>query len=190
MRGSASPRDIAGVLSVFLKGINIESKLKEQTCILVWDEVVGERISAAAQPEFIRDGRLFAVAKSSVWANELNYLKADIIANLNARVAGNVVKEIVFKAGRLPKPRGKVTETPDEKPSLEGIQLTDMELETVEAEARNAGEEAAPVVARMMQTALKLERWKQSQGWTPCKSCGALQHTESGVCPVCSPRSE
>lgn len=178
------PFGIGSLIADMLQGMDIEARVKEQTCVLVWDEVVGEQVASAAQPEFIRDGKLFVTAKSSVWANELTFLKQGIIEKLNRRAGGNVVKEIIFKSGRFP---SKKRESPDEtalKPDLEGIQLTESELEQVEAMAGQAGEGAEDMKSLMM-TALRLEKWKQSNGWKPCRQCGALQNTEDGLCPIC-----
>lgn len=186
MRGNNPPTDIISLLSGFLKGLGLETKLKEQTCILVWDEVVGEQVSSAAQPEFIRDGKLFVITKSPVWANELNFYKADMIIRLNRRVGANAVKDIIFKAGRIvPKPI-KTSPEQTEQTSLEGIQLTDLELESLGAAAKSAGEDASGMMGSLLGTALRLDKWKRAQGWTPCKVCGVLQNTESGVCPMCS----
>lgn len=185
MRGNNPPSGVNSLLREVLKGLGLESRVKEQTCILVWDEVVGEQVSSAAQPEFIKDGKLFVVTKSPVWANELNFYKADMIVRLNRRVGANAVKDIIFKAGRVLPKETKTSAAETEEPGLEGIQLTDLELETLETAARSAGEEASGVVADLMATALRLDKWKKVHGWTPCKVCGTLQNTASGVCPVC-----
>ena len=179
------PQGMGSLLSGVLKKLNLDSRVREQTCLLVWEEVVGEQVSSNARPDFIRDGIMFVVTKSPVWANELTFYKSDMIARLNSKVGGNVLTDIIFKSGRFPAKRTKTLAEQPEAPDLEGIQLTDLELETVEAEARSAGEEASPVVAKLLETALKLDKWKIAHGWTPCKSCGALQNEESCVCPVC-----
>ena len=97
MRINAGMRGLSDFLGDSLKALQLENKIKEQTALLVWDEIVGKQVSAAAQPEFITDGRLFVTTKSPVWANELTFLKADMISRLNKRLGGKVVKEIVFK---------------------------------------------------------------------------------------------
>jgi len=186
MRSGGPPYGLASLISGSLRSLDLERRVREQSCLLVWDEVVGEQVAGAAQPDFVKDGRLFVTTKSSVWANELTFYKSDIIARLNRRVGGPVLKEIVFKAGRIRKkqaaagpPRRTV------EPNLEGIRLTQEELDKVEAAARAAGEEAAGVLRSLMATALRLEKWKRAQGWTPCKRCGSLQNAASGICPPC-----
>jgi predicted nucleic acid-binding Zn ribbon protein len=178
------PFGIGSLISDMLKGMDMETRVKEQTCLLVWDDVVGEQVASAAQPEFIRDGKLFVVAKSAVWANELTFYKQGIMEKLNRRAGGNVVKEIIFKSGRFPAKKQEPSDQTAAKPDLEGIQLSESELESVETMAIQAGE-GAEDVRRLLTTALRLEKWKQSNGWKPCRECGVLQNSEDGVCPVC-----
>jgi len=183
MRGGF-PTGVGSLVAGLLRGLDLECRVKEQMCVLVWDEVVGERIASAAQPEFVRDGRMFVVAKSPVWANELTFYKAEMIANLNRRVGGNVLKEIVFKAGRFPRRTARSVAEPADESGLEGIPLSERELESVGAASRDAGE-GAEDVRHLLETALRLEKWKQARGWTPCAKCGALQNAPDGICPIC-----
>lgn len=184
MRGKP-PFGVGGLISEMLKGLDMQTRVKEQTCLLVWDDVVGEQVASAAQPEFIRDGKLFVVAKSPVWANELTFYKQGIMEKLNRRAGGTVVKEIIFKSGRFPSKKRESPGQPAARPDLEGIQLSESELEQVEAMAVQAGE-GAEDVKRLLTTALRLEKWKQSSGWTPCRECGVLQNSGGGICPVCT----
>lgn len=182
--------DMGSLLSESLRALGLTKRIKEYECVAVWDEVVGEQVAGAAQPEGIRDGRMFVAVKSSVWANELTLLKPDIISRLNRRVGGNALKDIIFKAGRVPNRKKSPIKESAVGPDIEGIPLTDAELERVEAAASASGEDASEDIRRLLTTALCLEKWKQMQGWTPCKLCGTLQNTESGVCPPCEIQGE
>jgi len=186
MISGGPPYGLASLISGSLRALDLERRVKEQACLVVWDEVVGEQVAGAAQPDFVKDGRLFVTTKSPVWANELTFYKSDIIARLNQRVGAPVLTEIVFKAGRIRKKQA-VAGPPEEsgEPDLEGIELTQEELAKVEAVARTAGKEAAGVVQGLLAVALRFEKWKRAQGWTPCKRCGSLQNTPSGICPPC-----
>ena len=182
---SNKPQGIGGLITGSLKAFHLDRRVKENTALLVWDEIVGDQVSSAAQPEFVRDGILFAVVKSSVWANELTFYKSDMIARLNRRVGGNVLKDIVFKAGRMPSRRSQPPTTQSNELNLEGIPLSERELEKVEAAAKNVGADASDALRNLLMTAARLDKWKEAQGWKPCKKCGALQNTESGICPLC-----
>lgn len=186
MRSGAGPYNLGGLIAGSLKALDLERRIKEQTCLLVWDEVVGEQVAAAAQPEFVRDGRLFVVAKSPVWANELGFYKSEMIERLNRRVGARVLKDIVFKVGRLTRARSRDSGAePRETPSAEGIPLTNAELQEIEAAVSQAAPELADHVRHLLELAARVEKWKRSHGWTPCKRCGVLQDSPSGECPPC-----
>lgn len=185
MRVHRGLQALGSLVSGSLRGLGLETRVKEHTCLLIWDEVVGGQVASAAQPEFVKNGCLFVVTKSPVWANELTFYKSDMIARLNERAGGEVLNDIVFKAGRL---RGRERAASDarvDEPRLEEIRLTKRELEQAEAAARGAQEEASEEVRALFRTALRLEKWKKARGWKPCKCCGALQDTSSGICPPC-----
>jgi predicted nucleic acid-binding Zn ribbon protein len=176
--------DAGQLLKSVFKGSEFDFRLKEQTCIMLWDEIVGAKIAAAAQPEFIRDGVLFVQTKSAVWSNELTFYKKDIIGKLNKEIGSVILKDMVFKVGKIS--RKKKPETAfKQKPDLEGIELSDDELSKIDALSQGVGEDNRDAFNKLMITTLKLQKWKSSNGWTPCSSCGVLQHSASGVCPIC-----
>ena len=181
--------DLSAVVKDVLFRGELDTRVKEYTCIMVWDEVVGKQISSSAQPEFVRDGVMFVITKSSVWSNELTFYKKDMIANLNRRAGATVIRDLVFKVGKLPKKKSAAGIGIQDKPNLEGIKLSEDELEKIESVSSGAEGDASVFVKKLMITAAKLEKWKKSQGWTPCKKCGSLQRTSSGVCPVCEDRT-
>jgi predicted nucleic acid-binding Zn ribbon protein len=164
-----------------LKALGIEKQIIEQTCISAWDEIVGERIAAAAQPEFIKDGKIFVITKSPTWANELSFFKEDIIKRLNERVGGRPIKEMVFRAGKIEK-KAKENEI---EPEIMEIDLTGEEIKEVERAVKETAPELAGPAKKMLTEILKYDKWKQKKGWKPCKRCGALQNTENGICPPC-----
>lgn len=177
--------NLASVLSGLLKGMDLDTKLKEHSCIVAWDEVVGDRVANAAQPDFVRDGLMFVTAKSPVWANELNLYKRDIIQKINAEVGSVVIRDIIFKAGRTLHRRVKATSKQDNF-DLEGIRLSDDELERIGTVVHAAGDEASESMRTLLITAARLEKWKKAKGWTACRKCGALHGDYTDLCPVCS----
>jgi predicted nucleic acid-binding Zn ribbon protein len=176
-------------LGLFLKdslaSLDLEQRVLEETCVLAWDEVVGEAIAEASQAESVREGRLYVTVKSSVWANELVFYKEEIIRRLNEKVGRQVIKDIAFRVGNVSKrsPLGK--ESGHSGSGLEGIELTKDELESIESAVQSIEGEAAASLRRLFITAKKMEKWKQAHGWTPCRKCGVLQNTAEGVCPPC-----
>lgn len=180
-----SLRGFGSLMTDTIRGSEFEIRLKEHTCVMVWDEVVGDQVSSAAQPEFVRDGVLFVVTKSSVWSNELTFYKADMISRLNRRVGGNVLKDIVFKVGKLKRKKKPAASENNDRPNLEGINLTADEIKEIETIAKTAGPEVSETIKKLMITSAKLEKWKKANGWSPCSKCGSLQRSPEGLCPVC-----
>lgn len=181
MRRSTGLESLEAVLAGSIKKLGMEVRLMEQMSLLVWDEVVGEQVARSARPEFVRGGKVYVVTKSAVWANELGFHKKEIVHRLNERIGKEVIKDIVFRSGRLRRrePPRKVPE------ATEKFELDEAERSRVEALCRKVGEKMSPAVRGLFTAAVELEKWKRSQGWTPCKRCGSLQNARSGICPPC-----
>jgi predicted nucleic acid-binding Zn ribbon protein len=96
LKKASQPERIGQVLNRTLKGLKIERRIKEETVLLNWNRVVGERISRESIPVRVRDAILFVKVPNASWRNELVFLKANIIQGLNHSVGENVIKEIVF----------------------------------------------------------------------------------------------
>ena len=90
------PEGIDKVLTRTLKGLKIDRRIKEETALLNWNKVVGDRIASYAKPLRVRDSILFVRVQNASWRNELVFLKAKIIKELNHSVKANVLKDIVF----------------------------------------------------------------------------------------------
>ena len=65
----------------------------------LWDRTVGEMIAVNAQPLAFKGKLLLVEVTSSVWLHELQFLKGDIIKNLNEALGKELVSEIKFKIG-------------------------------------------------------------------------------------------
>ena len=92
---------IGEVLGNSLKRLDLSFRLSEYGVWPVWDEVVGKTIAANAQPEKIRNGTLFVKVSSSVWMQQLQFMKDMIAEKLNQRLNREVVKNIFFVVGRI-----------------------------------------------------------------------------------------
>ena len=66
-----------------------------------WDQVVGEKIAANAQPAAFKGSMLIVNVSSSVWLHQLQFEKAEIIDKLNEAFGKKLVDDIRFKVGEL-----------------------------------------------------------------------------------------
>ncbi len=96
LRRSSYPEGIDRVLTRTLKGLKIDRRIKEETILLNWSKIVGDRIACYANPLRVKDSILFVRVENASWRNELIFLKAKIIKELNQSVKANVLKDIVF----------------------------------------------------------------------------------------------
>jgi predicted nucleic acid-binding Zn ribbon protein len=181
---------LADLISGSLKKHNLEQKARERSALSVRSEIVGPRISKATKAEQIRDGILFVGCRTATWANELTFLKTDIMGKLNKRLGGQYVKDIRFST-RSPK---QLVQTPDEveerdqipEKEFEGIQIPPEDLQKIEAVSLEAeSEELAARIRKTLITSRKLDQWKIDHGWKKCDSCGSLIEEGDTVCPWC-----
>ena len=90
------PERIDKVLVRTLRGLKIDRRIKEETSLLNWTKVVGDRIASQTTPLRVKDSILFVRVENASWRNELVFLKAKIIKELNHSVKANVIKDIMF----------------------------------------------------------------------------------------------
>lgn len=64
-----------------------------------WDEAVGKTIADNARPAAFNGNILIVHAESSVWIQQLQFLKKELTAKINSAIGECVVKEIKFKIG-------------------------------------------------------------------------------------------
>jgi len=95
------PLRLSQILPQVLKAMELETAIRRREIRKIWKEVVGENISKRCQPQKIKDGVLFLKVHSSVWMNQLHYLKEEMIKSLNARLGGEIVKDIYFRLGEI-----------------------------------------------------------------------------------------
>ncbi|MGE5594328.1 MAG: DciA family protein [Betaproteobacteria bacterium] len=84
-----------------LKRLGIMRQVRRARAVDIWTEVVGPAAAQASRALSCRDGVLFVAVKSSVWANELSLLKADIIKKLNRQLGRGTIVDIRFQARSL-----------------------------------------------------------------------------------------
>ena len=92
---------IGEILRRVTKKLGIDKRLGEQTIFLIWNEVVGKQIARHARPAHIRKGRLTVLVENSGYIQEYSFIKKDLQKKLNENLGKNVVREIVFRIGKM-----------------------------------------------------------------------------------------
>jgi predicted nucleic acid-binding Zn ribbon protein len=68
--------------------------------LAAWPAAVGEQVSAAARPSRLKDGILTVEVVSPVWSQQLSLMAPRVLAQLNSRLGGEMVRELRFCAAR------------------------------------------------------------------------------------------
>lgn len=65
----------------------------------LWERAVGPMVAENTKPAAFRGDVLIVHVVSSTWVHQLQFLKAEIVANLNRLLEGDRIREIRFKVG-------------------------------------------------------------------------------------------
>ena len=87
---------LKSAIKIFLKKSGLDKGVKQNTALLIWDEVVGESIAENTSAEKIEHGTLTVKVDNSSWRQELFFKKKEIIEKLNGRIGKKTIKEIRF----------------------------------------------------------------------------------------------
>ncbi|NJD17688.1 MAG: DUF721 domain-containing protein [Gemmatimonadetes bacterium] len=90
------PLRLGDILGGVLEQHGLGDQLKQMAALDVWPEVVGEHIAAATRARSVAEGVLVVEVRSSGWLMELNMMKGDLLARLNARMAEAPLERLVF----------------------------------------------------------------------------------------------
>lgn len=92
----AKNKPVGDLIFKFLQSIGIREKIEENLALVYWDSVVGKKIAENAEPYKIAKGIIFVKVEDTVWRNELQYFKNEIIEKLNHKLGKKTVTDIKF----------------------------------------------------------------------------------------------
>jgi predicted nucleic acid-binding Zn ribbon protein len=100
-RGGA-PASVQGILAKALARNGLDEKVQRYAFAQHWKEIVGEVIAARSRPECLRRKSLVIRVQSSVWAQELSFLKEVIIRRMQPFLGeGQTVEDLQFYVAEL-----------------------------------------------------------------------------------------
>ncbi|HPC85797.1 MAG TPA: DUF721 domain-containing protein [Smithellaceae bacterium] len=99
-KGQLQP--VGEILSAVLKQRGLTGKLTENPVFKLWPKAVGTRIAQHTCPDGWRAGTLFVKTTSSVWVQQLHFMKEDILKKINDLAGRTAVREIRFAVGYDP----------------------------------------------------------------------------------------
>lgn len=89
-------RKVGNIIDRVMSNLGLSRRYREQKALLVWDDLVGERIAGKTRPLYAREGTLVVEVENSTWMNELQFLKREIVEKLNKKLGEWVINDIHF----------------------------------------------------------------------------------------------
>jgi len=181
----AQPDLLRDILDETVEALGLRVRLRAFRALLHWEEVVGKTVAAAAQPEALKEGKVFVAVKSNAWIQELRFQQQTILQRLNEYVGAPLFTELVFRV----KPRSRRTrsvEAQNPEPVIAEPQIDEASIARLHALTEPISD--AEVRARITETVVAYHRLLQirrQQGWQECSHCGCLHLGGASVCPFC-----
>ena len=75
--------------------------LRDINGVLLWEEVIEDKIKKHTRALKLQKKTLHVLADSSMWSNELNFFKKEIINKINKKAGSKIVDDIRFKVGGI-----------------------------------------------------------------------------------------
>ena len=73
---------------------------RELTLIIsAWDDAVGDQIAGYARPSAYKNHRLTVDVANSIWLQQLQFLKDELMVRLNEKLGDKLIADIKFKIG-------------------------------------------------------------------------------------------
>ena len=87
---------IGGTLKKLIKKEGLENEINQQKAIDLWGDVVGQKIRENTEPVEVQFGVMIIKVKNSVWKQELQFQKNNIIKSLNKKLIKTMIKDLRF----------------------------------------------------------------------------------------------
>jgi predicted nucleic acid-binding Zn ribbon protein len=92
-------QSIGEILFSSFKGKGVAAKIEENSLMKLWPKAVGQQIVLQTQPDCLKNGTLFVQTTSSIWVQQLHFMKEEILQKLNELAGKIAVKDIRFSVG-------------------------------------------------------------------------------------------
>ena len=92
---------IGDIVGDVLKRYRRESDVELVQVWQIWDDIVGEVIAQNAKPAAFKGQMLLVHVASSTWIHQLQFLKKEMIEQLNEALGRPLIEDLKFKIGTL-----------------------------------------------------------------------------------------
>ncbi|MBK9142902.1 MAG: DUF721 domain-containing protein [Candidatus Melainabacteria bacterium] len=197
---------VSSVLSAVASKFGLETRMKEQAFMSMWQYVVGEPLSSLSRPVFIDYQRNLVVGvRDSAVASELSLRRKEIMASLRslASSVGIGIAGVRFDvrhyhrstpetgSAMLAQPQSPAIPEPSDR-DLDNLALEDSYLEElafIEASMSSSGgdEEVKKRILGIYERELRHRQWLAASGAPLCSLCGQPERRLHGGEALCTP---
>lgn len=172
-------RHVAELLGEFFRRSGMKRAVRRAEAVLLWPQVAGTDVTRFAEARVLRDGVLYVDVSDSETAMHLSLQRQRFLDVYHGRFETREVRDIRFTVGRPRAPDDAPPEPEQGRPDPDA--LADLARRLGELELPD---EVAGAALRAGRAMLGYRARRQSEGWKPCPTCGALV-PEPGLCDAC-----
>ena len=88
------PTLLGALVQEQIQKLGLEKKIKESQAVLIYKDVVGEKVAAISEAVDLRGGKLFVKVHSPTWKEELMFTRHLIAEKINKELGTEVVKQV------------------------------------------------------------------------------------------------
>lgn len=151
-----------------------------------WESIVGEHMARQILPQYMEFNILYVYAKSSVWANQFNFLKLTIIEKIKDHFHIEL-KDILLTRNKKRKEKSKAAEEIEYLTQLDNINLGEKAEFSIKASTSKIKNEALKEkLARIITLSKKRKALELDSGYKECIKCRAtFLDGEKNLCYHC-----
>ena len=131
-KGRKNPSTLGEVLGHFLKSSGLKRRIQEQKLLDSWEKAVGLAIAERTQPIGVKNRVLQVRVSSSVWMQQLQFLKGLILEKLHEQPGNHFLQDVRFFLGEIESFVGGEEKKEEEKAGRPSFGLTAKERERIE----------------------------------------------------------
>jgi len=91
------PVSLGEAINKLLKRTGLDKGVKQQRVLMMWEEIVGEKVAENTKPLKIERGNLYIEVTNDSWRYNLNFYSGEIIKKLNEAMGSEIVKKLTMK---------------------------------------------------------------------------------------------
>ena len=157
-----------------------------------WDKIVDASIAAQVCPVKFEYGILFVDVKNSAFKDQLKFVAEEIIDAVNEHFAQAepLVKDLrpakSFQVIDAPKKKSLPAQIETSNAALKAITLTQEEIDYCREQAENfSNDELRPTVLATLLSQVRIQKFRQANGWHKCVNCAVLCPPNEIFCDAC-----